>query len=58
MKSRRRLSAAAFVGASLAYVATTLAFTGAFDVREWAVFAVVFLLVFAGAERLFAWGTT
>jgi hypothetical protein len=55
--SRRRLSAAAFVGASLTYIVTTVAFTGEFDVGEWTVFAVVFLLVFAAAARLFAWDT-
>jgi len=45
---------AAFVAASLAYIGVTLAFTGAFDVREWFVFAVAFLLVFYAGERLFA----
>lgn len=55
MGQRRRLYAAGFVGASLAYIVVTLASTGAFDVREWVVFMVAFLAAFAAAERLLAW---
>ena len=55
MGQRRRLYAAGFVGASLAYIVVTLSFTGRFDVREWVVFAVAFLAAFATAERFLAW---
>jgi hypothetical protein len=58
MESRRRLYVAGFVGASLAYIFTALAFAGQFDVREWTVFAVVFLAVFAGFERFIEWANT
>lgn len=44
---------AAFVAASLAYILVTTAFTGQFDVREWFVFAVSFLLLFYVGERAF-----
>ncbi|MFB6096706.1 MAG: hypothetical protein ABEJ74_04900 [Haloferacaceae archaeon] len=58
MESRRQLYVAGFVGASLAYIFTALAFTGQFDVRRWAVFAVVFLLVFYGFEKFLDWTET
>jgi hypothetical protein len=49
----RTASVAAFVAASLAYIGVTLAFTGGFDTREWAVFAVSFLLLLYVGDRLF-----
>jgi hypothetical protein len=55
MEDRRRLSVAAFVGASLAYIFTVLSFTGQFDVQQWAVFTVVFFAVFFGFERFLGW---
>lgn len=58
MVDHRRLYVAAFVGASIAYIFTTLAFTGRFNVLQWFVFVVVFLLVFAGFERFMAWAAT
>jgi hypothetical protein len=49
----RTSSVAAFVAASLAYIFVTTAFTGQFDVQEWFVFAVSFLLLFYIGERAF-----
>jgi len=46
-------SVAAFVAASLAYILVTTTFTGRFDVQEWFVFAVSFLLLFYVGERAF-----
>lgn len=58
MDQRRRLYAAAFVGASISYIFNVLAFTGQFDLFRWVVFAVVFLAVFAGFEQFIAWSET
>lgn len=58
MDSRRRLYVAGFVGASISYIFNVLAFTGRFNVLEWVVFAVVFLLVFFGFEKFMAWAET
>ena len=54
MPLHRSSYVAAFVAASLAYIGVTLASTGQFDVREWVVFAVSFLLLFYVGERAFA----
>ena len=48
---RRNLCVSGFVAASLVDVFVSLAFTGRFHVAEWSVFAVFFLIVFAGFER-------
>lgn len=53
MSLDRSGSVAAFVAASLAYIFVALAFTGRFDVREWTVFVVSFLLLFSAGERVF-----
>lgn len=58
MESRRRFYVAGFVGASIGYIFTVLAFTGRFDVVEWTVFVVVFLVVFVGFERVLKWTET
>ncbi|MDX1744879.1 MAG: hypothetical protein R3324_02980 [Halobacteriales archaeon] len=55
MDGRRRLSVAGFVGASISYIFNVLAFTGRFDVIEWAVFAGVFLVVFFGFDAFLQW---
>jgi hypothetical protein len=55
METRKRLYVSGFVGASISYIFNVVAFTGGFDVGEWAVFIVLFLLVFAGFERFIAW---
>ncbi len=55
MNSRRNLYTAAFVGASLSYIFTVLAFTGTFDVFRWFVFAVVFLAFTYGFESFVDW---
>jgi hypothetical protein len=55
METRKRLYVAGFVGASISYIFNVLAFTGRFDVGEWAVFIVLFLLIFAGFEKFMAW---
>lgn len=57
MDSRRNLYVAAFIGASLSYIFTVLAFTGTFDVFRWFVFVVVFLGFTYGFEKLIAWQT-
>lgn len=57
MDSRRDLYVAAFIGASLSYIFTVLAFTGTFDVFRWFVFVVVFLGFTYGFEKLIAWQT-
>lgn len=55
MGLRRTLYASAFIGASLSYIFNVLAFTGAFDVFRWFVFAVVFLAVTYGFEQFIRW---
>jgi hypothetical protein len=55
METRKRLYVAGFVGAPISYIFSVLAFTGRFDVSEWAVFIVLFLLVFAGFEKFILW---
>ncbi|MGQ4555922.1 hypothetical protein [Halobellus sp. GM3] len=55
MESRRQFYVAGFVGASIAYIFTVLAFTGSFNVLHWTVFAVVFFAVFFGFEKLIVW---
>jgi len=57
MDLRRSLYAAAFVGASLSYIFSVLAFTGTFDAFRWVVFAVVFLGFTYGFEKLIGWQT-
>jgi hypothetical protein len=57
MTLRRNLYVAAFVGASLSYIFTVLAFTGTFDLFRWFVFVVVFLGFTVGFERLIEWQT-
>ena len=57
MDSRRNLYVAAFVGASISYIFNVLAFTGTFDVFRWAVFAVLFLGVTYGFEKVIEWQT-
>jgi hypothetical protein len=49
----RTSTVAAFVAASLAYIAVTTAFTGRFDVTAWFVFAASFLLLLYIGERAF-----
>ena len=51
MDQRKNIYVSAFVGASLAYIFTVIAFTGEFSVLEWAVFAVFFLIVMYGFEK-------
>jgi hypothetical protein len=58
MKDSQRLYVAGFVGASISYIFTVLAFTGQFDVRRWFVFAAVFLAVFVGFARFIDWAET
>ncbi|MDG5778353.1 hypothetical protein VB773_03810 [Haloarculaceae archaeon H-GB2-1] len=58
MSLRRTLYVSGFVGASLAYIFTSLAFTGSFHVVQWTVFAAFFLVVFAGFERFIQWSET
>ncbi|KXS40431.1 MAG: hypothetical protein AWU59_2534 [Methanolobus sp. T82-4] len=55
MDQRKNIYVSAFVGASLAYIFTVIAFTGKFSVLEWAVFAVFFLLVMYGFEKFIKW---
>ncbi len=55
---KRNLYVSAGVGASIAYIFTTLAFTGSFDVRPWSVFMVVFLFVMFGFEKFMDWAMT
>ena len=55
MDQRKNIYVSAFVGASLAYIFTVIAFTGEFSVLEWAVFAVFFLLVMYGFEKFIKW---
>jgi hypothetical protein len=55
MNVRGRLYLAGAIGASISYIFNVLAFTGEFDVIRWSVFVVLFLLVFAGFEKLIAW---
>ncbi|WP_313694705.1 hypothetical protein [Halorarum halobium] len=58
MESRRSLYAAGFVGPSISYIFNVLAFTGQFDVGQWAVFAALFLAVFFGFEKFMEWAET
>lgn len=55
MSQRNDLYVAAGVGASISYIFNVLAFTGSFDVRRWAVFMVIFLVVMNGFERFIPW---
>ena len=57
MDSRRNLYVAAFIGASLSYIFNVLAFTGAFDVFRWFVFAALFLGLTYGFEKFIGWQT-
>lgn len=52
MTSRRNLYVSGFVAASLSHIFVSLAFTGEFAVVGWSVFAVGFLLVMFGFEKL------
>ncbi|MFC3476915.1 hypothetical protein [Halobacterium litoreum] len=58
MSQRRNLYVAGFVAASLAYIFNVLAFTGAFDLFRWVVFAAYFLVAFAAFEWLIGWAET
>jgi len=55
MDQRKNIYVSAFVGASLGYIFTVIAFTGEFSVLEWAVFAVFFLIVMYGFEKFIKW---
>ncbi|MDB2241458.1 MULTISPECIES: hypothetical protein [Halorubrum] len=57
MDDRRTLLVAGFVGASLSYVFNVLAFTGAFDVFRWVVFAALSLGFTYGFDRFIGWQT-
>ena len=58
MDTRRTLYVAGFVGASISYIFNVLAFTGQFDLFRWAVFVVIFLVVFVAFERFILWAET
>ncbi|WP_311174051.1 hypothetical protein [Halobellus ordinarius] len=55
MYVRGQLYLAGVIGASMSYIFNVLAFTGEFDVIRWSVFKALFLVVFAGFEKLIAW---
>jgi len=55
MNVRRQLYVAAMIGGSISYIFNVLAFTGEFNVVRWSVFMILFLLVFAGFDKLIAW---
>lgn len=55
MDLRRNLYVSAFVGASLSYIFNVIAFTGEFNVYRWTVFAIFFLGVMYGFEKLIEW---
>jgi hypothetical protein len=55
MNARRQLYIAGAIGASISYIFNVLAFTGEFDVIRWSVFMILFLVVFAGFEKLIEW---
>ncbi|WP_432508444.1 hypothetical protein [Halorubrum ezzemoulense] len=57
MDDRRTLLVAGFVRASLSYVFNLLAFTGAFDVFRWVVFAALSLGFTYGFDRFIGWQT-
>lgn len=52
---RRNIYVSAGIGASIAYIFTSLAFSGSFDIRPWTVFMAVFLLVMFGFEKFMDW---
>ena len=53
--SRTRLYVAGLVAALAAYIFAVVAFTGALDVVQTGVFAIVFLVVLLGFERFMLW---
>ena len=55
MNDYRTLFVAGFVAASLSYVFNVLAFTGAFDVFRWVVFAALYLGFTYGFDRFLGW---
>ncbi|MDN5310441.1 MAG: hypothetical protein PWP14_1835 [Methanolobus sp.] len=55
MEFRRNLYVSAFVGASLSYIFTVIAFTGELNLFRWIVFAVFFLIVMYGFEKFIKW---
>ncbi|GAA0532322.1 hypothetical protein ABNG02_01025 [Halorubrum ejinorense] len=57
MSLRRNLYTAAFIGGSLSYIFNVLAFTGAFDVFRWFVFAAAFLGFTYAFEQFIGWQT-
>jgi len=57
MNDYRTLFVAGFVAASLSYVFNVLAFTGAFDVFRWVVFAALYLGFTYGFDRFLGWQT-
>ena len=58
MDPRRRLALAGVIGATCAYIFSTLATTGTLNFIALAVFLVVFVGVSAGFERFIAWAVT
>ncbi|MFA9518150.1 hypothetical protein ACERIT_13180 [Halopenitus sp. H-Gu1] len=58
MDSRVRLYVSGFIGATISYITTILAFAGRFVVFEWIAFTIAFLVIFVGFERFLIWVET